>query len=327
MIRFKTPQEGEVVFEDAVLGSIVINNNQLDDLIIARSDGSPTYHLTVVVDDWDMQISHVIRGVDHINNTPRQIHLLRAMGAPMPQYAHLPMVLGADGKRLSKRHGAVSILQYRDEGYLPQAMLNQLACLGWSHGDQEIFSLDEMVQSFSLEAVNRSDAVFDVDKLTWLNQHYIKTLSAKDVIPSLRAQFERLGLDTSTGPALDRLLVAVADRYKTTQEMAQQCQYFYQPHVSYTEKAKKQLSREAAPILEALHEVLLALPLWEQMAIQAAMRGVIESNGLSFGQLAQPLRVAVTGDTKSPPMDLTLSLLGQQVTLERIKLALDYINA
>jgi len=326
VIRFKTPLEGSVLFDDLVLGQIEISNNELDDLIIARTDGTPTYHLTVVVDDWDMEISHVIRGVDHINNTPRQIHLFNALGATIPSYAHLPMVLGADGKRLSKRHGAVSVLQYRDDGYLVPAMLNQLVRLGWSCGDQEIFSLNEMVQLFSLESVNKSDAIFDLAKLNWLNQHYIKSLSAESIVPELQFQFDAMGVDCSGGPDLEELILVQADRCKTVREMACNSVYFYQPIVEYSDKAVKHLVVESVVLLRALGDDLAKLDSWHKDTIHDVIVSVVESHGVKFGKLAQPVRAAVTGGTSSPSIDATLYLLGRDNVVDRLGVAVSYIQ-
>lgn len=327
VVRFKTPLTGTVSFDDQVLGRIQFDNSELDDLVIARSDGFPTYHLTVIVDDWDMQISHVIRGVDHINNTPRQIHLLQALGATIPTYAHLPMVLGADGKRLSKRHGAVDVMHYQREGYLPQALLNQLVRLGWGFGDQEIFSLSEMVEHFSLSGVTRSDAVLDMDKLNWLNQHYIKSLNPDKILPALTNQFAALGVDCTQGPALADVLALQAERYKTLSELAEASQYFYGDIHGYTPKGEQQLIADAVPLLKAVMEQLASLDSWTPEAIQCALKAVVEERGAKFGQVAQPVRVAVTGGTQSPSMNMTLSVIGRDVVLHRLQVAIDNISA
>ena len=327
VVRFKTPQSGQVVFQDLVLGEITVNNSELDDLIIARSDGFPTYHLTVVVDDWDMQISHVIRGVDHVSNTPRQIHLLQALGATVPQYAHLPMVLGTDGKRLSKRHGAVDVMHYQQEGYLHEALLNQLARLGWSFGDQEIFSKASMIKQFSLEAVSRSDAVLDMDKLNWLNQHYMKTVPIPSVLPVLQAQFTALGIDTADGPALDQVYALQVERYKTLKALAEDSTYFYQAPADYAPKASKHLNQAALAPLQAVLERLLVLDPWTVETIKQVLNDVSEACELKFGKVAQPVRVAVTGDTRSPSMDATLHLLGRELVCQRLQAAIAHISA
>lgn len=239
VIRFKNPLEGKVVINDHVRGKIEISNTELDDLIIQRSDGTPTYNFCVVVDDWDMGITHVVRGEDHINNTPRQINILEALGAPVPEYAHVSMILGDDGKKLSKRHGAVSVMQYRDDGFLPQAVLNYLVRLGWSHGDQEIFSVDEMIEKFSLDAIGQSASAFNTEKLIWLNQHYIKTLPASEVASHAKWHFEELNVDLTTGPALESIIAIQADRVKTLKELAEISTYFYQDYEDFDANAAK----------------------------------------------------------------------------------------
>jgi glutamyl-tRNA synthetase len=228
VIRFKNPLDGDVIIKDMVKGDIVISNLELDDLILARSDGTPTYNLTVVVDDWDMKVSHVVRGDDHISNTPKQINILAALGATIPQYAHIPMILGDDGKRLSKRHGAVGVMQYRDDGYLPEALLNYLVRLGWSHGDQEIFSREEMIQLFDLKDCNRAASGFNTDKLIWVNQHYMKTMDPAYVAKHLAWHMTDQGINFETGPALEEIVKIQADRVKTLKEMAQISRYFYE---------------------------------------------------------------------------------------------------
>nr|MDQ2694488.1 glutamate--tRNA ligase [Pseudomonadota bacterium] len=268
VIRFKNPLDGEVVVDDLIRGRIVIQNNELDDLIIARADGTPTYNFCVVVDDMDMGITHVIRGDDHINNTPRQINILAALGAPLPRYAHLPMILGQDGARLSKRHGAVSVMQYRDEGYLPEALLNYLARLGWSHGDQEIFSLDELAQLFALEDVNRAASAFNPEKLLWLNQHYIKTSTPEHVARHLGRHFCQRGIDLDSGPALIEVIEAFRERARTLAELAAMAEFLYRDFAAYEEKAAaRHLTAEAAAGLERLRQALAALPEWSAGAI------------------------------------------------------------
>lgn len=227
VVRFLNPQEGSVIFDDKIRGPIEFSNQELDDLIIRRTDGSPTYNFCVVIDDWDMEITHVIRGEDHINNTPRQINILKALGAPVPEYAHVSMILGDDGKKLSKRYNAVSVMQYRDDGYLPEALLNYLVRLGWSHGDQEIFSIDEMIKDFTLEAISKSASAFNTDKLLWLNHHYINTLPAEQVAVHLDWHIKQQNIDTSNGPSLVELIKLLGERCKTLKEMAESCHYFY----------------------------------------------------------------------------------------------------
>lgn len=241
VVRFLNPQEGSVIFDDKIRGPIEFSNLELDDLIIRRTDGSPTYNFCVVIDDWDMEITHVIRGEDHINNTPRQINILKALGAPVPEYAHVSMILGDDGKKLSKRYNAVSVMQYRDDGYLPEALLNYLVRLGWSHGDQEIFSIDEMIEHFTLEAISKSASAFNTDKLLWLNHHYINTLPAEKVAVHLDWHIKQQNIDTSNGPSLVELIKLLGERCKTLKEMAESCHYFYVDFETFEETAAKNI--------------------------------------------------------------------------------------
>jgi glutamyl-tRNA synthetase len=325
VVRFKNPQSGEVIFKDLIKGPIIFQNAELDDLIIARSDGTPTYNLTVVVDDFDMGITHVIRGDDHVNNTPRQINILRALGANLPAYAHVPMILGPDGQRLSKRHGAVGVMQYREDGFLPEALLNYLVRLGWSHGDQEIFSREEMITHFDLSDVNGAASAINPDKLLWLNQHYIKTGNPVRLGQELGWHLQRLGIDTSTGPALAEVVTLQAERAKTLKEMAENSRYFYVEFEQYdTQAFKKHLTPDLREPLQALHDALAALPdsAWQAAAIHECILVVAERYGLKLGKLAQPLRIAVTGGAVSPPIDATVQLLGQARSLARIQRSL-----
>ncbi len=327
VIRFANPIEGEVVIDDLIRGQIRISNSELDDLIIARSDGTPTYNFVVVVDDADMGITHVIRGDDHINNTPRQINILQALGATLPHYAHVPMILGTDGKRLSKRHGAVSVLAYRDEGYLPQALLNYLLRLGWSHGDQEIFSRDEMIQLFDLAAVQKAAASFDPDKLQWLNQQYMMSLPAEQVAEHLAWHYQQAGVDISNGPALAEVVKVHAPRCKTLVEMVESTRFYFQEFEDYDAKAaSKNLKLEALPALEALRRGLTSISEWNGEAAHGIVEAVAAELELKMGKVAQPLRVAVAGCAVSPPIDQTLMLLGRDKTLARIDRALAYIS-
>lgn len=322
VVRFKNPLEGEVVIHDAIKGDIVVDNKELDDLILMRSDGTPTYNLTVVVDDIDMAISHVIRGDDHVNNTPRQINIMKALGATLPVYAHLPMILGQDGKRLSKRHGAVSVTQYKDEGYLPHALLNYLARLGWSHQDQELFSEKELIELFTLEAVNRSGSVFDNKKLDWVNQHYLQTLPATELAIHLQPYVASNGVDTSAGPELADVADALRERAKTLVDMAQACSYFYAAPKQYDEKAaKKQFKQGTAPVLKAVASKLSAVESWTAENIQAAIEATVSELEIGFGKVGQPLRLAITGMSASPSMDVTMALVGQAQSIERIEAA------
>ena len=327
VVRFKNPLDGQVVVEDLIRGNIVFQNAELDDLIIARADGSPTYNFCVVVDDMDMEITHVIRGDDHINNTPRQINILRALGAVAPHYAHVPMILGPDGQKLSKRHGAASVMEYRDQGYLPEAVLNFLVRLGWSHGDQEIFSLDEMVERFDLDGCNKAASAINPSKLIWLNKHYLKTLDPAHVARHLSWHIGQLGIDPSAGPALPEVVKAFAERSDTLQDMAQAARFLYREFEAYDAKAaNKHLTAAAETPLRMVGEALAAVLEWRAESIHAAVNRVADESGLALGKVAQPLRVAVSGTAVSPPIDTTLELLGRRKTLARIERALDFIG-
>ena len=327
VVRFKSPLNGQVVVEDLIRGNIVFKNAELDDLIIARADGSPTYNFCVVVDDMDMNITHVIRGDDHINNTPRQINILKTLGAAVPCYAHVPMILGPDGQKLSKRHGAASVMEYRDQGYLPDAVLNFLVRLGWSHGDQEIFSLDEMIEFFDLDGCNKAASAINPSKLIWLNKHYLKTLDPVHVARHLSWHIGQLGIDPSEGPALPEVVKAFAERSDTLQDMARAASFLYRDFETYDAKAAgKNLTVAAHAPLQALSNALAALPEWQAEPIHAAVNRVAEEGSLALGKVAQPLRVAVCGTAVSPPIDKTLELLGRRRTLARIERALGFIN-
>ncbi|MCU4676123.1 glutamate--tRNA ligase [Catenovulum sp. 2E275] len=327
VIRFKNPQEGSVIFDDKIRGKIEIANKELDDLIILRSDGSPTYNFCVVVDDWDMGITHVIRGEDHINNTPRQINILEALGAPVPTYAHVSMILGDDGKKLSKRHGAVSVMQYRDDGFLPEALLNYLVRLGWSHGDQEVFSVAEMIEYFKLEDINKAASAFNTDKLIWLNQHYLKTLPVERIKEELKWHLVDQELDISQGPELDLVIKAQADRVKTLKELVEISRYFYEDFAEFDAgAAKKHLRPVAKEALETVKAKLTALADWQEEAIHAAINDTATELEVGMGKVGMPLRVAVTGAGNSPSLDITLSLIGREKTLARIDLAINFIN-
>ncbi|MDQ5767268.1 glutamate--tRNA ligase [Thiothrix subterranea] len=327
VIRFRNPQTGVVEINDVVRGKIIISNAELDDLIIARSDGTPTYNLTVVVDDIDMQVTHVIRGDDHISNTPRQINIMRALGFEPPKFAHLPMILGSDGQRLSKRHGAVSVMQYRDDGFLPQALLNYLVRLGWSNGDQEIFSREEMIELFSLEAINRAPSAFNADKLLWLNQHYIKTLPVEVLEAQLQWHLQAQQLDVSQGPALAAVINAQRERAKTLVEMVAISRYFYEEFAEFDPVAvQKQFKADTADNLLVVHDELAALTAWQGEAIHAAIQTACETLGLKLGKVGPPLRVAVTGSASSPSLEITLELIGRERVLQRIQRAIGFIR-
>ena len=324
VIRFKNPSTGSVVFDDKVKGRIEWSNEELDDLVIFRSDGFPTYNFAVVVDDIDMGITEVIRGDDHVNNTPRQINIYKALGAPVPEFAHLPMILGPDGQKLSKRHGAVSVMQYRDDGFLPHALLNYLVRLGWSHGDQEIFSVDDMKTLFDVADVNKAASRFDVDKLSWINQHYLKTDDPALLGPELAWHLEKIGIDASKGPNPVDVVVALRERVQTFKEMAERAKIWYGPIVDWDDKAvEKHLRTETAvSALEASKAEMAALPEWTPEAIHLAVERVAASLGLGMGKVAAPLRVAMTGTQVSPSIEHTIYLAGREGAISRIDEAL-----
>lgn len=318
VIRFRNPLAGEVIVEDQVHGRVVFQNKELDDLIIARSDGSPTYNFTVVVDDSDMQITHVIRGDDHLNNTPRQMNILLALGASVPVYAHLPMILGSDGKKLSKRTGAANVLQYREEGYLADALLNYLVKLGWSYGDQEIFSRQEMIDCFSLNDLNKAPAAINPDKLIWLNQHYLKNDDPAQLALLLAQAFEHLNIDTKRGPDLTDVVMLQRERVKTLHEMAEKSRYFYQAPLF----DKQTLSNDVVAMLSLLKERFQELSAWGDESIHTVLLETAAELSLKLGKVAQPLRWVITGSNSSPPMNATLRLLGKNEVLARIQGAL-----
>jgi len=328
VIRFRNPKIGKVVVDDMVRGKVVFDNAELDDLIIARSDGTPTYNLCVVVDDSEMGITHVIRGDDHLNNTPRQINILRALGYESPVYAHVPMILGEDGKRLSKRHGAVSVMQYQADGFLPEALLNYLVRLGWSHGDQEVFSLDEMAELFDIHAINHAAAAFNAEKLLWLNHHYIKTSPVEYVARQLMPHLGLLGIDPAAGGAgILEVVEALRERARTLVEMADMSQYFYQDFECFDEAAaKKHLRPVCENALLLVREHLAALDEWTAEALHAVVTVTSEELDLNMGKVAQPLRVAISGRSATPGIDVTLYLVGREQTLTRIDRALGYIS-
>ncbi|HEX7324525.1 MAG TPA: glutamate--tRNA ligase [Rhodanobacteraceae bacterium] len=325
VLRFKTPQAGSVVFDDAIKGSVEWANAELDDFVMVRSDGFPTYNFAVVVDDLDMRITQVIRGDDHVNNTPRQINLYAALGAEPPGFAHLPMILGPDGQKLSKRHGAVGVMQYREDGYLPQALLNYLARLGWSHGDQEIFSVPEMIDLFAIGDVNHSAARFDFAKLGWLNQHYLKTGDPQAIGEELAWHLQRLGLNVANGPDPAAVVVALRERAQTLKAMAEQARIWYAPIEQWDAKAvRKHLQAEgAADVLRAMHGKLEALHDWQPDAIHALVAELAAERNIGMGKVAQPLRVAMTGTAVSPSIQDTVYLAGRDVALRRIDAALE----
>ncbi len=322
VVRFRNPDQGKVDFDDLVRGRITIANSELDDLIIARSDGTPTYNLTVVVDDHEMGIDCVIRGDDHINNTPRQINLYQALGWELPDFAHLPMILGADGARLSKRHGAVSVMAYRDKGYLPEALVNYLVRLGWSHGDQEIFSRDEIIEKFNLKDVNKAPASFNQEKLLWLNQHYIQQANVKDLIIQLDWHLKEQKINTEHGPPIDRVVANLQTRCKTLIEMTNSMRMFYQDFDSFDEKLAKKHFKEPV-VLQTLLAKLKSLELWQAEKIKDCIKQVCTELDVGFGKVGQPFRLALSGDGNAGNIDAVAELLGREKTLQRVKLALD----
>jgi len=324
VIRFRNPSEGSVVFEDKVKGRIEWANAELDDLVIFRSDGWPTYNFAVVVDDIDMGITEVIRGDDHVNNTPRQINIYQALGAPVPEFAHLPMILDKEGKKLSKRTNSVSVMEYRDAGYLPHAILNYLVRLGWSHGDQEIFSREEMIQLFDIADVNKAASRFDTEKLAWLNQHYLKTDDPLALAPEFEWHLARAGVDVSKGPAPADVIVALRDRVHTLKEMAERAKIWYAPIVEWDDKAvAKHLKNDSAVAVLTEARALLTDVEWKPEPIHQVIEQVAARLELGMGKIAQPLRVAMTGTQVSPSIDHTIYLAGRVEALKRIGAALD----
>jgi len=327
VVRFRNPVDGQVVINDLIKGQIVFDNKELDDLIIARADGVPTYNFCVVVDDMDMGITHVIRGDDHVNNTPRQINILKALGVTPPAYAHVSMILGADGAKLSKRHGALSVTEYRAMGFMPEALLNYLVRLGWSHGDQELFTREEMIQKFDFDHVSASPARFDMEKAYWVNHQYLKITDPAIVAPEFDWHLRKLGVDPVNGPALAAVIEQQRERCRTLVEMAEKSKFFYAELDGYNDKdAAKHLTAEGAALLGELAGALAALPEWSAPALHAAVNGFAEGRGLGLGKVAQPIRVAVVGMAISPPIDQTLFLLGRDRTLARLKAAVAYVQ-
>lgn len=328
VVRFRNPTAGTVVVDDRVRGRVVFENAQLDDLVIARPDGSPTYNFSVVIDDFDMDITHVIRGDDHLNNTPRQMNMLAALGAEPPEYAHLPMILGPDGAKLSKRHGAVDIREYKEQGYLPAAMLNYLVRLGWSHGDQEIFSLQEMIDLFDIADVNQSASSFNPEKLLWVNQQHIIATPAEELGEALMPFLVKAGLDPADGPDPVHIAEGFHERAETLLHMASSARYCYEDFDVIDEaSAKKHLRPVILEPLMAVKKRLEGLEHWGQTSIHEAIEEVANDYELKLGKLGQPIRVAVTSGPVSPPIDVTLWLVGQQRTVRRLENAIRLIQA
>lgn len=320
VIRFKNPTDGIVSWDDLVKGTITFQNSELDDLIIVRSDHAPTYNFTVVVDDFDMKITHVVRGDDHVNNTPRQINILTALNSPLPQYAHVPIILGADGKRLSKRHGAEGVMDYRDQGYLPQALLNYLFRLGFAYKDQEIFSREEMIELFDLQNVSGSPAMFNTEKLNWLNQHYIRHSPIGVVRPHLEWQFAQLKLDPANGPSFEALIKVMGERVHTLKELTEKSIYFYSDHYPKDEAAyQKHITDETRPALKMLYAEFSNTENFTAPHIHELIQKVATTLNLGMGKVGMPLRVALTGSTQSPGIDITAELLGKARVLQRLQ--------
>ncbi len=320
VIRFKNPLDGVVAWNDLVKGRIEIANAELDDLIIARPDGTPTYNFCVVVDDWDMRISHVIRGDDHVNNTPRQINILQALGAEVPEYAHLSMILGDDGQKLSKRHGAVSVMQYDADGYLPEAVLNYLARLGWSHGDDEIFSMEQFCAWFDLDHITPSAAQFNTEKLNWLNAHYLKQADNARLVALVRPRLEARGVTVSEAPALEAIIALYKERVSNLNELADAAEVFYIDLHPNPELLAQHLSDEARPALAAFAAGIADVA-WDAASISALIKQSIGAHGLKMPKLAMPLRVLLTGQAQTPSVDAVITLFPREVVQKRLSVA------
>ena len=317
VVRFRNPDHGEVTFKDLVKGEITVANSELDDLVLMRSDGIPTYNFGVVVDDIDMNITHVIRGDDHVNNTPRQINIYRALGVALPQFAHVPMILGQDGERLSKRHGAVSVMQYHEEGYVPEALLNYLARLGWSHGDEEKFSREQLVEWFDLEHISKSPARFDPEKLTWLNALYLKETNDERLAELARPFMVANGCNLEEGPPLAKVVALLKERASTIEELADAAVYFYRQIHPPEELLAQHLPADAVPVMQELRQRFASID-WNRPAINEAVKGVVAAHKLKLPKVAMPLRVMVTGTTHTPSIDATLELVGKDQVLARM---------
>lgn len=321
VVRFKNPLDGDVSWEDAVKGTITISNREMDDLVIARPDGTPTYNFCVVVDDWDMQITHVIRGDDHVNNTPRQINILKALGGTLPVYGHLPMILGSDGEKLSKRHGAVSVMDYPAQGYLPEAMLNYLARLGWSHGDDEIFTMEQFCSWFDLDHLTKSPAQFNPEKLGWVNNHYIKHTDNERLAALARPVMEREGAQFDGAPPLAQVLALMKDRTNTINELADAAMLFYREPNPDAALLTQHLTDAVRPALQQFAEACKTVE-WSKEAIAALLKEVLAANQLKMPQMAMPLRLLTTGQLQTPAVDVVLTLTGRDAVLARLGKAL-----
>ncbi len=326
VVRFKNPLDGAVVIDDLVKGQIIVQNSELDDLIIARSDGSPTYNFCVVVDDWDMQITHVIRGDDHVNNTPRQINILKALGAPLPKYGHVPMILGHDGEKLSKRHGAVSVMQYEEDGYLPEALLNYLARLGWAKGDEEVFTMDQFTEWFNLEGISRSPSRFNPEKLNWINQQYLKQADSNRLSELVRPFLLRDECDPSHGPALPLVIDLLKERVNTIEELADAAVYFYRPLDAEPAVIEQHVGADILPVMQQVADRFEAID-WTREAIHDVMKAIVAEHGLKLPKVAMPLRVLVTGEPQTPSIDAVLALIGKDEVLTRLRRQLNALSA
>lgn len=319
VIRFRTPLDGTVAWNDAVKGRIEFSNTELDDLIIARPDGSPTYNFCVVVDDWDMQITHVIRGDDHVNNTPRQINILKALNAPLPVYGHLPMILNEDGQKMSKRRDAVSVVDYADKGILPEALLNYLARLGWGHGDDEFFDMKQFVEWFSLEAVSASASRFNQEKFLWLNAQHIKAADNSRLAALIAPRLAAAGVDTTTGPAIEEVIALVKERVQDLNALAVEVDYFYQKREAAAADVEKHLAGDAVARMGRFADKLAALDSWTAESIHELFKPFCAEEGIKMGQLGMPLRVLVCGTTQTPSVDAVLALIGKEEVLRRLR--------
>lgn len=317
VIRFKNPLDGDVTWNDLVKGPITISNRELDDLVIARPDGTPTYNFCVAIDDWDMEITHVLRGDDHVNNTPRQLNILNALGAKLPLYGHVPMILGPDGQKLSKRRNAVSVMDYADKGYLPEAMLNYLARLGWSHGDDEIFSMEQMCSWFDMTHLSGSASQFNPEKLDWVNNHYIKAADNARLADLIRPNMLAAGAQFDGAPDLAQVIALLKDRTNTLVELADAAMLFYRTPAAEAELLNQHLSDAIKPALAAYVEALRTVE-WDKAAISAAMKAVLAAHSLKMPQLAMPMRLLLTGQLQTPSIDAVIALFGRECVLARL---------
>jgi len=318
VVRFKNPLDGDVTWDDVVKGTITISNREMDDLVIARPDGTPTYNFCVVVDDWDMKITHVIRGDDHVNNTPRQINILKALGGTLPLYGHVPMILGADGEKLSKRHGAVSVMDYPAQGYLPEAMLNYLARLGWSHGDEEVFSMEQFCAWFDLDHLSKSPAQFNQEKLAWLNNHYIKLADNARLEKLVRPLLEKEGAQLDGAPSLELTIGLLKERANTVNDIAAAVMMFYRQPAPDAALLAQHVTDAIKPALQDF-AARCATVEWKKDALAPMIKEVLAEHKLKMPQLAMPLRLLVAGQLQTPAIDVVLELFGREVVLERLK--------